>query len=82
MNKDELQVGDLVTGRPLPGIVRDHPSIFGSCRQGNIGLVIHSDTHELRTYYNVLWFDRESGVRGNPEACEDNEVTKLEIPGE
>jgi hypothetical protein len=80
MSKEELQVGDLVTGRPSWPLKR--PSIFGSCRQGNVGLVIHSATNELRTYYSVLWFDRESGVRCNPEACEDNEVTKLEIPGE
>jgi hypothetical protein len=78
MNKDELQVGDLVTGRPLPGIVRDHPSI---------GLVIHSATYELtresRTYYSVLWFGgARKSWRGNPEACKNDEVTKLEIPNE
>ena len=86
MNKDELQIGDLVTGRlydyQLPSA---HPSIFGSCRLGSVGLVVRStsDADTMITYYSVLWFDRGVGhSNSNPESCEDNEVTKLEIPGE
>jgi hypothetical protein len=84
MNKDELQIGDLVTGR-LYDLQHNpaHPSIFGSCRLGSVGLVVRStsDADTMMTYYSVLWFDRGVG-HSNPESCEDNEVTKLEIPGE
>ena len=91
MNKDELQIGDLVTGRLYDTHNNPaHPSIFGSCRLGSVGLVVRStsdirsgtsDADTMMTYYSVLWFDRGVG-HSNPESCEDNEVTKLEIPGE
>jgi|10_taG_2_1085330.scaffolds.fasta_scaffold02731_14 hypothetical protein len=77
MNKDEFQVGDLVTGNNA----YTNFSLFGSRKSGGIGLIVdkYPNPNHYRNCLKVLWFNFDKRPL---EQCDSDELRKLEIPNE